>query len=257
MRFSPLRRQFVAVTWGSSLALFGFSAKPAHALDLSRLKPPVVGSGQVAEEGRSVDSSERLKLSTGARVVLRQGERFSVSVVAEDNVRPLISTYVENGILIVEDEKRFKSSSAEVIITIRGLSSLETTGDVAVEADRLRLPSLSLNMGGESAVSLRDVSVARLNAALGDSSVLKASGTADNSSFQLGGKSAVQASRLETKSVSVAGGGSAQATVWASEALRVALGGSAGVSYYGNLRPTQSISGAATVSHRGPVPPNE
>jgi hypothetical protein len=257
MRFSPVRRQLVAVTWGIPLTFLGFSARPALALDLSRLKPPVVGSGQVAEEGRSVDSSERLKLSTGARVVLRQGARFSVSVEAEENVRPLISTYVENGILIVEDEKPFKSSSAAVIITIRGLSSLETTGGVAVLAERLRLPSLSLNMGGESAVSLRDVSVARLHAALGASSVLKASGTADEASFQLGGKSAVQASRLETRSVSVAGSGSAQAIVWASEALRVALGGSAGVSYYGNLRPTQSTSGAATVSYRGPAPPNE
>jgi hypothetical protein len=257
MRFSLVRRHVVAVTWGIPLTVLGFGTKPAQALDLSRLKPPVVGSGQVAEEGRSVGSSERLKLSTGARVVLRQGARFSVNVQAEENVRPLISTFLENGVLVVEDERPFKSSSAVVIITIRGLSSLEATASVAVLAERLRLPSLSLNMGGVSAVSLRDVSVARLHAALGDSSVLKASGIADEASFQLGGKSAVQASRLEAKSVSVAGGGSSQAIVWASEALRVALGGSAGVSYYGNVRPTQSTSGAATVSYRGPFPPNE
>lgn len=254
MRFSLVRRHVVLVT---PLPVLGFGAKAAHALDLSWLRLPVVGSGQVAEEGRSVHSSERLKLSTGARVTLRQGARFSVSVEAEENVRPLISTFIENGVLVVDDEKPFKSSSAAVVITVRELSSLEATASVAVLAERLRLPSLSLSMGGVSAVSLRDVSIARLHAALGDSSVLKASGTADEASFQLGGKSAVQASRFEAKSVSVAGGGSSQAIVWASEALRVALGGSAGVSYYGNVRPTESTSGAATVSYRGPLPPNQ
>lgn len=258
MRFSQIRSShLVLVAWVSLLIVLGFVASPAHALDLSWLRVPVVGSGQVAVEGRSVAESERLKLSTGARVVLRQGPRFSVSVEAEENVLPLIATRSENGVLIVEDEKPFKSSSAAVLITVRELSSLEATANVAVLVERLRLPSLSLSMGGMSAVVLRDVSVAGLHASLGDSSVLKASGTADEASFQLGGKSAVQASRLEAKSVLVTGGGSSQAIVWASEALRVALGGSAGVSYYGNVRPTESASGAATVNYRGPIPPNE
>ena len=256
MHFSPLRRHLAAATWGVPI-LLGLSGESAHAIDLSRLKPPLVGSGQVAEEGRSVDSSERLKLSTGARVVLRQGARFSITVQAEENVLPLIATYVEDGILVVEDDKPFKSSSAAVIITVRHLTTVETTAGVAVLAERFRLPSLDLNMGGESAVDLRDVTVGRLQVSLGGSSVLKTNGTADEASFQLGGKSALQASRLESKSVSVTGGGSSQAIVWASGALRLALGGSAGVSYYGNVRPTQSTSGAATVSYRGPTPPNE
>lgn len=257
MHFSKFRRHALAVTRGIPLTLLGFCSNPASAFDLSRLRPPVVGSGQVMEEMRSVGSSDRLKLSTGARVVLRQGARFSVSVQAEENVLPLISTVMENGVLIVEDDRPFKSSSAEVVITIRGLSSLEATASVAVLAERLRLPSLSLNLGGVSAVSLQDVSVARLHAALGDSSVLKATGTADEASFQLGGKSVVQASRLQAKSVTVAGGGSSHAIVWATEALSIALGSSAGVSYYGNVRPSQSTSAAATVSYRGPSPPNE
>jgi len=257
MHFSPLRRHLATATWAVSIILLGSSGRSAHALDLSRLKPPLVGSGPVAEERRSVDSSEKLKLSTGARVVLRQGARFSIIVQAEENVLPLIATYAENGILVVEDDRPFKSSSATVIITVRQLSTVETMAGVAVLAEGLRLPSLDLNMGGESAVNLRDVTVGRFRVSLGGSSVLKTNGTADEASFQLGGKSALQASRLESKSVSVSAGGSAQAIVWASEALRLALGGSAGVGYYGNVRPTQSVSGAATVSHRGPSPANE
>jgi hypothetical protein len=225
-------------------------SQDASALDLSRIWP-IAGSGAVVKENRTVERFRALKLDTGARIVLRQGERFSVEVQAEGNVAPLIETYVEDGTLVIADSRHYKSSSAEVVVTARRISSIATTGTVSVLAEDLNSPSLRLSMGGSSAVILRSVSINKLHASLGGSSVLKVSGVADDFVTELGGSSTIEASELAASAVSVDGGGSAQAVVWAKEALRLSLGGSCGVSYYGNVSPVLATSGAATVKSLG------
>ena len=241
-------------------ALSLLCAQSASALDLSRLRPITAsgtGSGTVVTETRNVGHFDALKLSTGARVVIRQGEHYSVEVRAEGNVAPLIDTYVEDRTLVVEDNNHYKSPNAEVLVTVRHIRSIKTTGSVAVVAEGLNAPALSLSMGGSSALVLKSVSVAKLNAALGGSSALKVSGVAEDFLAALGGSSALQAAELEANSVSVSGGGSAKAIVWAKQSLRISLGGSSSVSYYGNLSPTLSTSGAATVKSLGSAPPKQ
>jgi hypothetical protein len=245
----PILAQVCTILLGLSLLY----AQRAEAVDISRIWP-TTGSGAIVSEKRSVGAFGNLKLSTSARVVIRQGNRHSLEVEAEDNVQPLLQTYVDNGTLVVEDLKHFKSSSAVVFITVRRIANLESTGSVAVQAEELNLPSLTLSMGGASAVHLRKVSIAKLHAELGGSSALKVSGTTNSFSAALGGSSIVQASEFEAKHVSVTGGGSSQAVVWAFDSLRIALGGSAGVSYYGEARPAQATSGSATVSYLGSRP---
>jgi Putative auto-transporter adhesin, head GIN domain len=225
----------------------------ASALDLSGVWP-VAGSGPVVKESRPVGRFRALELDTDARVVVRQGDSHSVEVQAEGNVAPLIEAYVDNGTLVVRDNKRFKSSNAAVIVTLRRISSISTSRSVAVSAENVDTPDLSLSMGGSSAVTLSSVSIGKLRAALGGASALKVSGTAEDFTSALGGSSTVAASDLAAKAVSINGGGSAQAVVWAKESLHLSLGGSSGVSYYGNVSPTLATSGSATVKSLGSVP---
>jgi Putative auto-transporter adhesin, head GIN domain len=119
----------------------------ASALDLSGVWP-VAGSGPVVKESRPVGRFRALELDTDARVVVRQGDSHAVEVQAEGNVAPLIEAYVDNGTLVVRDNKRFKSSNAAVIVTLRRISSISTTRSVAVSAENLDTPDLSLSMGG-------------------------------------------------------------------------------------------------------------
>jgi hypothetical protein len=236
-----------------SLSFALLLSQPASAIDLSRIWP-VAGAGAVVKENRAVERFRSLKLDTGARVVVRQGERHSVEVQAEGNVAPLIETSVENGILSIADSKHYKSANAEVIITAPRIGSIETAGSVAVSAEELHGPSLRLSMGGSSVVALKSVSISKLNASLGGSSVLKVSGVAKDFSSELGGASVLEASELAASAVSVGGGGSAQAVVWAKESLQLSLGGSSGVSYYGNISPTLATSGKASVRSLGNAP---
>ena len=238
------------------LTLALLCVQTAFAVDLSRLWP-IAGAGAAVKEVRNVGHFRAVRLSTDARVIVRQGKHDSVVVEAESNVLPLVETYVEDGTLVVEDARHFKSPNAAVVITVRRISSIGTTGTVAVTAEGLNVPTLSLSMGGSSALSLKAVSVGKLRAALGGSSALKVSGVADDLSAELGGSSALRATELAARSVSVNGGGSAQAVVWATESLSISLSGSAGVSYFGIATPTLATSGAAMVKYLGTAPPTQ
>lgn len=234
-------------------ALLMLYVQAASAIDLSGIWP-TTGAGEVVKDTRNVGRFNALKLSTGARVIIQQGDRYSVAVQAEQNVVPLVDTYVEDGVLVVEDNRRFKSSNAEVVITLRHVTSIGTTGSVAVTAQGLSAPHLSVSMGGSSALTLKSVSIGKLRAALGGSSALKVGGVADDFSSELGGSSALQASELEANAISVSSGGSAHATVWAKQSLRLSVGGSSGVSYYGDVHPMLATSGSAIVKSLGSAP---
>ena len=136
------------------------SVTSAAAFDLSRLSP-ITGSGLVVKELREVGNFQDVRLSTGARVVLRQGERVSVQVEAESNIAPLIGTYIEDGSLVIDDGRSFKSSSAEVVVTIVRIGSIRTTRSVAVLAEALNTPTLTIAMGGSSVLNLRNLKIGR------------------------------------------------------------------------------------------------
>lgn len=167
---------------------------------------------------------------------------------------PLINAYVEGSTLVVKDAQRFKSNSAAVVITVKQISNIATTDDVAVTADRVSGPALSLSMGGSSAVTLKAIAVGKLHAALGGKSAFKVSGVVDDFLAEVGGSASLRATELAARSVSVKGGGSAQAIVWATDALSISLSGSAGISYFGTASPTVATSGSATVKRLGAAP---
>lgn len=224
-----------------------------HALDFGL--GALQGTGEVQREARAVEPFRGVKLQTLAPVVIRSGDRDAVEVQAEGNVLPLIGTRVERGILVVEDSKRFKSSNAEVTITVRQLESLDGGGATAVVAEGLRSSSLSLSLGGICTLTLKAVSVDQLRADLGGASALKISGVAGSAAVAMGGTAAVQAADLEVKTLSISGGGTAQALVWATQSLSISVGGAAGVRYYGVSNASAQIGGVAQVRRLGPVPP--
>ena len=243
-------------TWLPALAVVFVSLlgpQDASALDVGR-PGSIAGSGPVVTEHRDVERFQALRLDTDARVVVRQGDRVSVEVRAEGNVASLIETRVEDGTLVVTDRKRFKSSSAEVVVTARRIESIATRGSVSVLAQDLTGPSLRLSLGGSSAVTVRSASLVKLHASLGGSSALKLSGTTDELVAQLGGSSVMQAAELAAGAVSIQAGGSAQAVVWAKGSLLASLGGSSGLGYYGQASPTVATAGSATVKSLGDAP---
>ena len=203
---------------------------------------------------REVGAFQGLALSTRATVLVRQGERNAVRVEAGEQVVPLIGTRVEKDSLVIEDLGVYKSP-ARVTVTVRNLRSIGMSGSVAVVAEGLDLPALSLSMGGSSQLILKSVAVRKLDMALAGSSTVKADGKVDELSVALGGSSALHAASLGAGTVSVTAGGSAQAVVWALAPPSVVVAGSASVGYYSESNASVTSAASATVHRLGAVPP--
>ena len=228
-------------------------APVAWSFDFNRVSP-VNGVGMLIRDARSLGPFERLHLDTAAKVIVRQGDRQLVEVIAEGNVVPLVDTYIEQRTLHIGATRPFRSARATVVITVRRLDRIEAGGATVATIEGFDLPALSLAQAGSSTMQVKDAFIGRLHAVLRGSSTLSISGMADELRVDFGDTSTLQATGLEAKAVSVSGLGSAQAAVWATDSLNVALDGSAGLSFYGNLMPTLATAGAATVNHLGPAP---
>lgn len=206
-------------------------------------------------EQRFLGGFDRLELRTGARILIRQGDRESIVVDAAPGVLPLIETRVDNETLHVQDEEGAETRPAQVLITVRQLRGLTASGPTQVSADGLSGRELSVTGGGASAMVLRMVDVGRLRVALGGASHLQVSGSTRELTTQLGGHAGLEAGALDADAAMVQGGGNARATVCVRSSLNVAIAGAAQVGYFGSVKPTVAIGGSALLKPLGPPPP--
>lgn len=179
------------------------ASQPASAFDLSRFIPAVAGAGPVVHDVQELERFDALRVNSDARVLVRQGDRQAVEVHGEANVVALIKTRVENGSLVVEDARRFTSSAAEVVVTMRRLSAIAASGSSAVVAEGLRGRALMLALGGSSVIKLSGAALDSLQAPLGGSSVLKASGVVRELTLETGDSAVAQAEQLQATSGTV------------------------------------------------------
>ncbi|MBX3619634.1 MAG: DUF2807 domain-containing protein [Rhizobacter sp.] len=240
----PLARRAAALVF--LLALAAAMVQPAWAA--------APGSGRVVRQARPLGDFSAVSVASAARVELRQGDRASVEVEADDALLPLIGTRVVDGSLVVEDLQPFRSSQARVLIVVRRLTSLAVGGSTAVRVEGLNTPSLALSLGGSSVTTVSALRAARLHVSAGGSSALSVEGAADDVSLSLGGSSTVDARAFPAAAVSVAAGGSAQAQVWARGALSLTLAGASSVRYYGTPTLSLTRAGSATVTALGEAP---
>jgi len=96
----------------------------------------VKGSGNLKIEERSVGDFHGVSLMGSPDVTITVGGAPSMSVEAEDNILPLITTEVVDGILEIGSEKSFSSRKGiHVTLTVPELSSVmvQGSGDITAE----------------------------------------------------------------------------------------------------------------------------
>ena len=85
---------------------------------LSSQAAAVQGQGEVASEDRTTTSFSHISIGAGVHVVVRTGAETSVTLVAQQNLLPLITTDVQDDQLVVEVLPPGISSTEPVTLTI-------------------------------------------------------------------------------------------------------------------------------------------
>ena len=218
------------------------------------------GSGKPASETRSVASFQAISLHGAIDLVVRQGQRESAQVRADDNLLPLVRTVVEDiggtptlRIDIKPGESMRSKTPIVVTVEVLRLTALASagSGDVIIEA--LKTPSLALSLLGSSDAKLSQIDTDKLRIGIAGSGDVQASGRAAQLDISIAGSGDVQTRELAADAVTISIAGSGDARVSAQKTIGVSIAGSGDVEYGGGATLTGSrIAGSGSVRTRKP-----
>jgi hypothetical protein len=187
----------------------------------------VNGSGQTKSETRPVSGFTGIELSGTGEVTIEQGEAESLTVEADDNVLPALTSEVEDSVLRLGTKRRTRVQTRNPIryrVTVTDLARLDLSGSGSITGANLQVDTLRVNISGSGTMDL--------------------AGSADQQEVEVSGSGRYDAAGLPSRSVSVEISGSGRAEVAAAEQLRVDISGSGTVTYSGDPQVDQSISGS-------------
>lgn len=211
---------------------FSFGPGPKDIFDLGSLFRGEVGSGHIETSKRDVADFDKLDVSGVFDVEVSRGEGFSVEVIADDNLLPLIRTEVDGDTLsIYSDGKISKSSQLRVVITAPNIREVKATGVSKVMLNDVKNDELSLDASGASKITV--------------------SGSTASLTIDISGASKVLGSDLVSKQATVETSGASSADIKVSDALNAHASGASHIRYIGSPGIIDvDRSGAATISQQ-------
>jgi hypothetical protein len=240
------RRHVVA-----ALAALTLGAAPAFA-------ETVVGSGRMASESRAVAGFSAIQLEASMKVVVRQSGAESVQLRADDNLLPLIETFVEtrgSQPTLVIRWKRWTSirDSGDIAVTVEAaqVNGLSTSGSGSIEAGTVQTERLRLAVAGSGDIRIDDLKANDLDASIAGSGDLRLAGRAARVKVGVAGSGDADLSRLTADEAKVSIAGSGDVDVNADQALSVSIAGSGDVRYGGQVTAVKtSVVGSGDVRRR-------
>jgi putative autotransporter adhesin-like protein len=187
----------------------------------------VNGSGQTKSETRTVSGFTGIELSGIGEVTIEQGDAESLTIEADDNVLPVLTSKVDDSVLRLGRKQRTRVNTRNPIryrVTVTDLDRIELSGSGSVVGEGLRLDALRVEISG--------------------SGTMRLAGSADEQQLEVSGSGRYDAAGLASRSVDVEISGSGKATVTVTEQLRVDISGSGTVTYTGDPKVDQSVSGS-------------
>ena len=214
----------------------------------------VVGSGKAVTEERAINGVDSVALSFVGDLRIKQGDEEKLVITADDNVLPLITTEVKNGVLTIGSKSTFGIpviNDLHYDLTVRNLNSLELNGAGNAEMEGLETGNLAVGVSGAGNLSIKDLQADRVTANLSGVGNLELAGKADRQAISLSGAGSYSGGDLETGTTDISLSGLGGATVWATESLNATISGAGNIEYYGKPDVTSEISGLGNVTSQG------
>ncbi len=243
------------------VALIVLSAAPqpahAHPWDWFGWGKRVTGSAVVKTETRAVSGYKGVKLSGSFHVTVVQNGSEGVTIVADDNLLPLISTEVERGNLYIKwSERNLNVSHQKITITVhaKDIDELSVAGSGNIVADVINTPRLRSAIAGSGDINIKNLTSDALKISIDGSGNFGAGGLTNEFEVSISGSGGVKIASLKTKNAKLSIAGSGDATLWATDTLKVSLAGSGDIRYYGGATLTKSVAGSGSIKRLGAAP---
>lgn len=193
----------------------------------------VDGSGTIATEQRDVSNFTAIEVIGAGDVTIGVTGAESLSITADDNLLPLLTSEVKGGKLTLGVDSDSSISPSETIkyqITVAELTRMSIVGFADTDISGLDTALMEVDISGSGDVVL--------------------SGTAESFEVAIRGAGDINGEALAAERASVSIAGSGFVIVNASSELDISISGSGDVEYLGSPALTQTISGTGSVTSR-------
>ncbi len=217
----------------------------------------VSGSGNVITQSRSVSGFNSVTFAGIGELDITQGPAESLSIEAEDNIIPHITTTVTNGNLrIAFDQENFQNvvrptRNVKFNLVVRSLSALELSGVGSVNMPSLNADSFTLKVGGAGGIKIGQLTTGQLTTTMSGAGNVDLAGKVTSQSVTLSGLGNYDAADLDSQQATISLSGAGGGTVWARNTLDVKISGAGSISYYGSPTITKSITGIGVLNSKG------
>jgi hypothetical protein len=194
----------------------------------------VVGNGRLATQARPVAGFDGVTLSGAGRLIIEQTGREALTITAEDNILPFLTSDVRSGCLILGTTPDVSLSPTREIVyrlEVRELYEIVISGAGDIEVVGLDTPELHVVISGAANVVVQ--------------------GVADWQDLVISGAGHYVARDLFSLIATVTVSGSGSALVRVSDRLEATVSGSGLVEYIGSPWVDAEVSGTGAVRRIG------
>lgn len=190
----------------------------------------IAGSGNVKTEKRDVGAFASVDVSGAYQVEIVCQKQPGLEVEGDDNILPLVQTYVKNGTLYITSDRGFNvKRPIRVRITTGSIEGLSSSGASMISLNGLKNDKLVIETSGASKID--------------------AEGETKTLDIESSGASKVDVQDLHAARVKVSLSGAGHANVYASEEVNADVSGAASITYYGEPKVVnKSVSGAGSIN---------
>lgn len=214
----------------------------------------VVGSGNLSSETRTLESFDHVVLAGSGDVVFIKGDKEEIKIEADDNILPLITTEVKNGVLIISLKpnqmvRSYKAMRFEV--TYKDISALDLVGSGSMAADAVTSGSFKASITGSGDIDLTNLQADSLEAIIAGSGEITLSGKAEKLNISLPGSGNFNGFDFETRESRISIIGSGRVQVNATESLAANITGSGDIEYKGGPSDVEKhVTGSGSIKAR-------
>ena len=210
------------------------------------------GSGRLVSESRPIGGFDRVHVKGIGTLVISQGDEEALTIEAEDNILPLITSEVRGGELTIafeQDGLRGPRPTQPITysLAVKELAGIRWSGAGNARAARLTTARLAVAVAGVGNVRLEELTADDLQVELAGTGSCDLAGTVSRQEVSVRGAGESRAEGLASREARVEISGAGRATVRVSDRLAVRISGAGSVSYVGSPQVQQTIAGVGNV----------
>src|SRR5579884_2657468 len=236
----------------STLLALAIGGAEVSAVSASADTGTIMGSGKVVSQIRTVSSFDKLSVGGIGTVVLTQGKSPSLTVEAEDNLQPYLSTEVTNSTLRIgvhtpQGQSITATKPIRYLLTVPKLTRVDLSGAIALETTTFKSDSFTLNLSGSGSAKLTHFQATSFTAVITGAGEISISGQVRQQTINISGAGRYTANDLTSSTAKIDVSGAGSATVNVHDSLDATVSGAGSILYAGHPQVTQNVSGAGSV----------